>query len=55
MQFLKRHLMANNAELTWLAGEMTKWKGIQSQANESQKDEEDKILKCTWSNKLPHL
>ena len=39
----------------WLKEEIQEWKGIQEMINESQQNEEDKVLHHTWSNDIPFL
>ena len=39
----------------WLKEEIQEWKGIQEMINESQQNEEDKVLHRTWSNDIPYL
>ena len=39
----------------WLKEEIQEWKGIQEMINESQQNEEDKVLHHTWSNVIPYL
>ena len=39
----------------WLKEEIQEWKGIQEMINESQQNEEDKVLHRTWSNDIPFL
>ena len=39
----------------WLKEEIQEWKGIQEMINESQQNEEDKVLHHTWSYDIPYL
>ena len=48
-------LSTEHVDRQWLNKEIEEWKGIQEMINESQQNEEDKVLHRTWSNNTPYL
>ena len=47
--------MSEKADLDFLGSEIQEWKGIQVMINQSQEQEDDQIIHCSWSSDIPYL